>query len=52
MMLLKYVFIWEIINFVCLVWIILGFCVDVLCDIFKKEIYFLILLNYVKKKKN
>lgn len=48
MVLLKYELIWEIINFVCVVCIILGLCIDILLDIFKKEILFLVLLYNVK----
>lgn len=40
MVFLKYELICEIINFVCVVWIILGLCISVLRDIFKKEILF------------
>lgn len=48
MFLLKYEFILEIINFVCVVWIILGFCIDVLCVVFIKDI---ILFNLIKNFK-
>lgn len=49
MVLLKYDFIWGIINFVWIVWVILGFCVDVLCDVFIKEIILLDLKKEFKK---
>lgn len=59
MVLLKYDLILEIINFVCIVWIILGLCMDVLCDVFRKKILFLVffynvkifIVNYFKNKK-
>lgn len=48
MFLLKYGLIEGIINFVCLVRIILGFCIDVFCEIFMKNVILFVLLYNVK----
>lgn len=48
MVYLKYLLIMDIKYFVCEVWVILGFCIDILCDILIYKIIFLDLLIEVK----
>lgn len=34
-------------NFVCVVWMILGLCIDVLCDLLRKDIFLFVLMYKV-----